>query len=169
MGHRRLLTWMVKPAALFAFAAAVLAVNGLVFFHMQWPPLAWKNIHWATDDYGKFLLIDAALFAAIALIYVALEGRTLVQKNTAVGLIHFGLSLTAVFAQVFLDYWLDVTYKPSGGFLGALGAFGASFAALVWAAYIFIAAQLIFLFNLAYLLFKRFRQSGAHTLTLSQS
>jgi hypothetical protein len=162
MRHRNLAASALKPAGLFAIAAGILAVNGLIFLHAEWPPLTWKNVHFASGDFGEILLVYAAMFAAIALLYFALRRRALSEQKTAIGLIHFGLSVTAVLAHVFLDYWFSVTFR--GNFWGALGA---SFDGLLWAAYIFIAAQLIFLGNLAYIMLKRLRRSGTDAINLS--
>ena len=145
--------WIRKPAVMFALAAFVLALNGLVFFHAEWPPLTWKNTHFAAGDFGQILLLYAGGFAIIALGYVAL-GRFTNFKMKIISLsLHFGLSLASVVALIFLDYWFSVTYKPlpNGDFWSkVLAAMSASFNGLIWATGIFMAGQLIFFFNLVY-------------------
>jgi hypothetical protein len=128
--------------------------------HSQWPPLTWRNVHFTTDDYGQQLLLYAAVFVFIALIYFTLPRFPRLRMNRALGYVHFGICTAAVIAETFLEYWMSVTYKnvPGEGWFDALfRGFGAAMTSFIWGLYIFVAAQLVFFFNLSWSIFLRVR------------
>jgi len=150
------------PATLFIAGAVILGINGAIFFHSSWPPPNWKRVTFTLGDFGEQLVFCAAIFAAIGLLYYALLRLTRLEMKPLLGYIHFALSSAAILIGVFLDYWFSITYKkpPGGGFWAT--AIGGAFAALqgeVWAFWVFTAAQVVFLFSLAYALVRRFRNT----------
>ena len=154
-------SWLLRePAGLFLLNAAALTIAGAMFFHSEWPPLTWRNVHFASADFGQELLFYAAVFAFIALVYFILQRFSRVRINRVLGYAHFGICVAAILTQVFLTYWLSVTYKkiPGEGWFDAfMRGFGTAMAPFVWALYIFLAAQLVFLLNLSWGIFLRVR------------
>jgi hypothetical protein len=150
----------LRPAALFFGAAVLLAVNGVIFLHSEWPPMSWPKISFTTPDFGRLLVWCAVIFAAIGLVYLALTRLLRRPMNPALGYAHFAISAAAILVGMFLDYWFNVTYKkiPGEDFWHAtFRGLSNSFEGTVWASLIFAAAQLIFLFNLCWTLVASFR------------
>jgi hypothetical protein len=148
---------------LFILAAALLAAIGAIFFHSEWPPANWPHVSFTTSDFGKQLILCAAIFVAIGLLYLGLTSVLRLQLKASLGYAHFVISSAAILAAIFLDYWLSVTYRtaPGEGFLSSgLHVLGRSFEGTLWAVMIFATAQLVFLLNLTLSIIARFRHAA---------
>ena len=148
-----------QPAALFLTAAGLLAINGVIFFHSDWPPRYWQKITFTTNDFGEGLVFCAAIFGGIGLLYLALTRLLRVPMKPVLGYVHFAISSAAILVGMFQDYWFNITYKtvPGEGFLSAASrGLGKAFEGTLWAMSIFAAAQLVFLFNLSRSVILRF-------------
>jgi hypothetical protein len=141
-----------QPAALFLIAAGLLAINGVIFFHSDWPPRYWPKITFTLNDFGEALLFCAAIFAGIGLLYLGLTRLLRLPMKPVLGYAHFAMSSAAILVGMFLDYWFNITYKaiPGEGFISAASrGLGKAFEGSLWAMGIFATAQLVFLFNLS--------------------
>jgi hypothetical protein len=148
---------------LFILAAAPLAVIGAIFFHSEWPPANWPHVSYTTSDFGEQLVLEAAIFAAIGLLYLGLTSVLRLQLKASLGYVHFLISSAAILVGIFLDYWLSVTYRtaPGEGFLSSgLHVLGRSFEGTLWTVIIFGSAQLVFLLNLTLSIVARFRRAA---------
>lgn len=151
-------TTLRRPATLFISAAALLAMNGLIFFHSDWPPM--KHAHWYSHDFGEELLGIAGIFAGTALVYFTVEKFCKIRVSPLLSYFHFCISLAAILVEMFLDYWLNMKFKTIPGerrWDHFLRAFSASMQGSAWAASILTVAQLVFLFNLSLGIYRRIR------------
>jgi hypothetical protein len=147
---------------LFILGAAPLAICGAIFFHAEWPPANWPHVSFTTSDFGAQLVLCAAVFAVIGLLYLVLTSFLRLQLKAGLGYLHFLTSSAAILVGVFLDYWLSVSYRtaPGEGFLSSgLHVLGRSFEGTLWAMIIFGAAQLVFLLNITLTIVARFRRA----------
>ncbi len=114
------------------------------------------------NDFGEQLVLCAAVFAAIGLLYLGLSFLRL-QLKAVLGYAHFVISSAAILVAIFLDYWLSVTYRtaPGEGFLSSgIHVLGRSFEGTLWAVMIFGTAQLVFLLNIILSIVARFRRAA---------
>ena len=152
------------PAGLFLMAAVLLAINGVVFFHSDWPPMYWPKIWFTTRDFGEVLVFWAAIFSGIGVLYLGLLRLLRLPMKPGLGYLHFAVSTAAIVVGMILDYWFNIKYKTNPGedfWSSVLRGTAKSFAGTLWAIGIFAAAQFVFLFNLSWSMVRRFHRPRA--------
>src|SRR5262249_16816385 len=110
------------------------------------------------------------VFGAFALVYFVYPIVLRRRLNQVLGWIHFGVSLFALFLEFALTSWFNLRFhKQPGepGFSAFMRAFGTSMDAFFWALMVFFLAQLIFVFNFFWSIFKNERPGQQAVVTAS--
>jgi heme/copper-type cytochrome/quinol oxidase subunit 1 len=145
----------------FAFAACLLPV-GIFTFHVDWPPLDRKHLHFAEGDIGKTILACAALFFAFALGYFFFPRIFHRRMNQTLGQIHFWLNVIAFLFLLALPIYFNLFFPPLRETpLGrGIQAFGYAMSCLIWGIEVLATVQLLFFANVLWSAFKGGRTSS---------
>jgi heme/copper-type cytochrome/quinol oxidase subunit 1 len=153
-----------NSAALFTSAAICLFLIGIPTYHSSWPPLGQPGTHFAIGDVGEVLCFSGAAFLFCAVVYFLFPIIFRKPTHRILGQIHFWMSLLAVILDFGMTYWFNLRFHmpKSPSWLATLfQAFGASLEVTAWAFSVFALAQVIFIANLLWSVFKKKIETAA--------
>jgi heme/copper-type cytochrome/quinol oxidase subunit 1 len=130
---------------------------GVLSFHSDWPPLSWKRTHFASSDIGQRILAISGLFLIFSLVYFFFPRIFRRRMSDVFGRLHFRANVIAVFLQFAIPVFFNLTFHaPSGqSKLGKLvQAFGTGLNSFAWEIGALALAQVFFLVNLLWSIFK---------------
>lgn len=137
-----------SPAGLFLALAIFLLPFGIVSFHSSWPPLTWKNAHFAEGDIGQTILACSGLFFCFALAFFLFPKLFHRQLNKKLARLHFWANLIGLVLLLAFPIYFNLSFHAPSAESKVdrfFRAFGASLDAYAWGFGAMLVVQVLFL------------------------
>jgi heme/copper-type cytochrome/quinol oxidase subunit 1 len=146
-----------EPPVLFLASGAFLLPVGVIVYHSDWPPWSSQHTHFAMGNVGEGILAVSALFSVFALVYFVFPLFFRRRMNRALGYLHFWLNAVALLLQFAIPVVFNLTIHspPNESKWNTFGhRFAAATTSVVLAFLVLAFAQMPFLINLIWSIFK---------------